>query len=60
MLALDPKSQGRGLMVSDFIDEHCGFLRLSEQQVAKLSHPTLPNVARSSLVPKEKKLLCKK
>ena len=48
MLALCPKSQGRGLMVSDFIDEHSGFLRLSseEQQLAKLSHPTLSVAAR--------------
>jgi len=48
MLALCLKSQGRRLIVSDFIDENCGFLHLSpeEQQVAKLSHPTLPNVAR--------------
>jgi len=48
MLALRPKSQGRGLMVSDFIDEHSGFLCLSseEKQVAKLSQPNLPHTAR--------------
>jgi len=48
MLALRPKSQGRGLMVSDFIDEHSGFLRLSseEQQLARLSQPNLPDTAR--------------
>ena len=48
MLVLCPKSQGRGLMVIDFIDKHSGFLRLSskEQQLAKLSHPTLSVAAR--------------
>ena len=48
MLALCPKSQGRGLMVSDFIDEHSGFLSLSseEQQLARLSQPNLPDTAR--------------
>ena len=48
MLALQPKSQGRGLMVSDFIDEHSGFLRLSseEQQLARLSQPNLSDTAR--------------
>ena len=47
-LALRPKSQGRGLMVSDFIDEHCGYLRLTpeEEEVAKLSQPDLPVSAR--------------
>ena len=36
-LALRPNSQGRGLMVSDFIDEHSGYLGLSheDQEVAK-------------------------
>ena len=47
-LALRPKSQGRGLMVSDFIDEHCGFLRLSaeEYEITKLAKPDLPAAAR--------------
>lgn len=47
-LALRPKSQGRGLMVSDFIDEHSGFLCLSseEHELAKLSQPNLPQTAR--------------
>jgi len=31
MLALRPKSQGRGLMIRDFIDEHSGFLSLSTE-----------------------------
>ena len=27
-----PKGQGRGIMVSDFIDEHNGYLRLSDEE----------------------------
>lgn len=27
-----PKSRGAGLMVSDFIDDSCGFLRLSDEE----------------------------
>ena len=47
-LALRPKSQGRGLMVSDFIDEHSGFLRLTSQEheLTKVSQPSLPASAR--------------
>ena len=47
-LTLRPKGQGRGLMISDFIDEHHGFLRLTpeEHELAKLSHPGLPKAAR--------------
>lgn len=47
-LTLRPKGQGRGLMVSDFIDEHHGFLRLTseEHELAKLLHPGLPKAAR--------------
>ena len=35
-----PKGKGQGLMVSDFIDEHKGFLQLTEEQhkVAKEEH----------------------
>ena len=38
------KSQGRGLMNSDFIEEHSGYLQLSpkEHELAKLSVPNLP------------------
>ena len=48
-LALRPNSQGRGLMVSDFIDEHSGYLCLSpeDQEVAKISHADLPAAART-------------
>ena len=47
-LILHPKSQGRGLMVSDFIDEHAGYLHLSpeEHEIAKLSMPDIPDKAR--------------
>jgi len=54
-LTLRPKGQDRGLMVSYFIDEHYGFLRLTteEHELAKMSHPGLPK-AYSSLVLKDK------
>lgn len=47
-LAIRPKGAGRGLMISDFIDEHNGFLRLTpqEHEEAKNLHPNLPMVAR--------------
>ena len=46
--ALLPKTEGSGLMVSDFIDEHDGFLRLSEQQhqQAKAVNPNVQQHAR--------------
>ena len=42
-----PKSQGRGQMGSDFIEEHHGYLQLSpeEHELAKLSVPNLPSKA---------------
>lgn len=45
-VSLYPKEQGRGLMASDFIDEHCGFLRLSseEHELARLCDPDIPRV----------------
>lgn len=44
---LHPKSQGQGLMISDFIEEHGGYLRLSpeEHELAKLSGPNLSSKA---------------
>jgi len=47
-LMLRPKSQGRGLMISDSIEEHGGYLQLSpeEHELAKLSVPDLPSKAR--------------
>ena len=46
-----PKSQGRALMVSDFIEEHNGYLRLSDEEFdgAKESHPELWKEARRVL-----------
>lgn len=43
-----PKSQGRGNMVSDFIDKHCGYLHLSDEEYdrEKGSHPGLWKDAR--------------
>ena len=35
---MKPKSKGAGIMVSDFIDEHNGFLALTAE-VAKASNP---------------------
>jgi len=46
-----PKGQGRGIMVSDFIEEHGRYLRLSneEYEAAKDSHPGLWKEARQLL-----------
>ena len=48
---LRPKDQGRGIMVTDFIDEHNGFLRLSECELEKRDHLGLniPPIAREVL-----------
>lgn len=45
------KSKGAGIMVSDFIDEHCGFLALSdaEYEAAKKSNPSIKPYAREFL-----------
>ena len=42
-LALLPKTKGSGLMVSDFIEEHDGFLILSDQllEQAKAANPDI-------------------
>ena len=47
-VSLRPKGQGRGLTVSDFIDEYCGFLQVSseEHELAKLCDPDIPKEAR--------------
>ena len=47
-LAIRPKSAGRGIMVSDFIMEHDGFLALTdgEHEHAKLRYPSIPKFAR--------------
>ena len=48
---LKPKSKGSGIMVSDFIDEHNGFLALSdaEYEVAKSNDPKTRKYARQFL-----------
>jgi transposase len=48
---LKPKSHGAGIMVSDFIDENNGYLKLTndEYQRAKQQHPNLRQQAREFL-----------
>ena len=48
---MKPKSKGAGIMVSDFIDEHNGFLALSdtEYEAAKSSNPRIHKYARAFL-----------
>ena len=45
---MKPKSKGTGIMVSDFIDQHNGFLAFTndEYQRVKQSDPDLPMYAR--------------
>ena len=46
-----PKGQGRGIMVSDFIDEHNGYLALTdaEYEQGKQTYPDLQQQARKLL-----------
>lgn len=37
MVPIRPKSQGRGIMVSDFITEHHGLLQLTYEQYSETS-----------------------
>ena len=48
---LKPKGQGRGIMVSDFIDEHNGYLALTdaEYEQGKQTYPDLQQQARKLL-----------
>ena len=48
---LKAKSKGSGIMVSDFVDEHNGFLAFydTEYEVAKCKHPNLRKYAREFL-----------
>jgi len=48
MKVMKPKSKGAGIMVSDFIDEHNGFLALSDEEYerAKQENPTARKYAR--------------
>ena len=47
-LTIRPKSLGRGIMVSDFISEHDGFLSLTDEEhaQAKVKYPAIPKSAR--------------
>ena len=47
-LIICAKSQGQGLMVSNFINEHGGYLSLSpeEHEIAKVNKPDIPNKAK--------------
>ena len=46
--ALLPKTKGSGVMVSDFVDKHDGYLRLTDKQfaLAKVGNPTIAQTAR--------------
>ena len=46
--ALLPKTKGSGVMVSDFVDQHTGYLTLTPEQhdAAKTKFPSIPSLAR--------------
>ena len=48
---IQPKTRDSEIMVSDFIDEHSGYLRLSDEEhsLAKASGPKFPKEARVPL-----------
>ena len=50
---IKPKTKGAGIMVSDFIDQHNGFLRLTEMEhkqiVSATKNPDFPKTARVQL-----------
>ena len=48
---IKPKGLGRGIMVSDFVDEHNGLLGLSNEEFerGKLQYPDLKKKARTLL-----------
>ena len=48
-MPLLPKDQGKGLMLSDYIDGHNGFLRLSEAE-KHCADDTIPPIAREILI----------
>ena len=51
-MKLKPKGQGRGIMISDFVDEHNGYLRLSDEDFARYSKedPSLKQTARQQII----------
>ena len=54
---MKPKSKGAGIMVSDFVDEHNGFLALSDEEhdAAKASNPRIRKYAHEFLEYRESK-----
>ncbi len=48
---IQPKTKGAGIMVSDYIEEHDGFLKLSssEAALAQACDPNFPTTARAML-----------
>ena len=46
MTILRPKSNGAGIMVSDFIEEHNGYLTDKEYEQSKTDHPGIKKYAR--------------
>ena len=57
MTFLRPKCKGAGIMVSDFIEEKNGYLKLTDAQyeLAKHSHPNIKRQARAFLEYEENK-----
>ena len=51
MAVIRPKTKGSGIMVSDFIDQHSGFLRLTDEEyeLARATDPSFPKQARALL-----------
>ena len=45
---LQPKTKDSGIMVSDFVDQHCGYLQLTDREhaAAKATDPDFPKAAR--------------
>ena len=59
---LQPKTKGFGIMVSDFVDQHCGYLQLTDREhaAAKATDPDFPKAALgscSSMVPTSEKFM---
>ena len=51
MPVLQPKTKGAGIMVSNFVDQHSGYLRLSDEEytLASARDPNFPITARALL-----------
>ena len=48
---IQPKTKGAGIMISDYVDQHTGFLRLTsaEAELARSEDPSFPTTARATL-----------